>query len=99
MAKVKDPVCGMEIEPAAAAGKSASGEKTQYFCSTQCQQKFESNPGRYAAADDMAADREAKSEVKERNLTQKGGMTAPRFGSAGSGGLEFEGPPGKTGLE
>ena len=80
MAKVKDPVCGMEINAADAAATSSVGGETRYFCSTQCKQKFDASPDKY-----------------ERNLTQKGGVTAPRFGSAGSGGLEYEGPPGRSG--
>jgi Cu+-exporting ATPase len=95
MAKVKDPVCGMEIEAGAAAGQSTSGGSTYYFCSTQCQQKFNTNSSKYAAAGTVAHGGD-KIEALERNLTQKGGATAPRFGSAGSGGLEFEGPPGST---
>ena len=97
MAKVKDPVCGMEIDAGAAAAESRSGGQTQYFCSTQCRQKFEDDPGKYAASGAASSGREKHADVHERNLTQKGGVTAPRFGSAGSGGLEYEGPPGRTG--
>jgi YHS domain-containing protein len=49
---VIDPVCGMEIDPRTAAGKSEYQGKTYYFCSVGCKkafdkepQKFVSNPG------------------------------------------------------
>ncbi len=39
-----DPVCGMAVDPASAAGHSDFHGQTYYFCSTQCQRKFEANP-------------------------------------------------------
>ena len=39
--KVKDPVCGMVIEPATAAAHGTYGAETVYFCSTACQRTFE----------------------------------------------------------
>jgi YHS domain-containing protein len=44
----KDVVCGMQIDPAKAAGTSQYNGKTFYFCSASCQQKFDANPARYA---------------------------------------------------
>ena len=35
-----DPICGMTVDPATAAGSSRVGEQTFYFCSTSCKQKF-----------------------------------------------------------
>ena len=52
--KVKDPVCGMEINPAQAAGQREFGGATYYFCSDSCQQKFDADPAQYAAADTQA---------------------------------------------
>lgn len=95
MAKVKDPVCGMEIDSGAAAGESTTSGRTFYFCSSQCKQKFDLDPHTYAAS--AAGDAGTDGAEYERNLTKKDGVAAPRFGSAGSGGLEFEGPPGTTG--
>ena len=97
MAKVKDPVCGMQIDAGAAAGKSTAGGQVHYFCSTQCKQKFDANPGQYAVSGTAVKGTVGHADALERNLTKKGGVTAPRFGSAGSGGLEFEGPPGRSG--
>lgn len=44
----KDVVCGMQVEPAKAAGKSVYRGKTYYFCSGGCKSKFDSNPAQYA---------------------------------------------------
>jgi len=47
---VKDPVCGMSIEPGKAAAASVYRGQTHYFCSTSCRDKFEKAPEKYAAA-------------------------------------------------
>ena len=46
--KVKDPVCGMEIEAAAAAETRELRGKTFYFCSASCAEKFDKDPEAYA---------------------------------------------------
>ena len=40
----KDPVCGMQVDPAKAAGTGEYQGKTYYFCNAVCQRKFEENP-------------------------------------------------------
>ena len=45
---VKDPVCGMEIEPKTAAAKLEHEGQTYYFRSTACKKTFESGPHKYA---------------------------------------------------
>ena len=45
---VTDPVCGMTIDPATAAGSSEYDGKTIYFCSRGCKTKFDANPAQYA---------------------------------------------------
>ena len=52
--KVKDPVCGMEINPAQAAGQRDCSDATYYFCSDSCQAKFDADPAQYAMADTQA---------------------------------------------
>jgi Cu+-exporting ATPase len=47
---VTDPVCGMEIDPAKAAGRSEHGGRTYYFCSPGCKASFDEAPEEYAAA-------------------------------------------------
>jgi Cu+-exporting ATPase len=44
-----DPVCGMTVDPASAAGSVVHAGKTYYFCSTHCVQKFRANPETYLA--------------------------------------------------
>lgn len=46
-AKVKDPVCGMEVDPATAAAKSVYAGKTYYFCSQEDKDKFDKDPETY----------------------------------------------------
>jgi Cu2+-exporting ATPase len=46
---VKDPVCGMEIEPATAYGKTEYAGRTFYFCSKHCEEEFAKNPEKYAS--------------------------------------------------
>jgi YHS domain-containing protein len=48
MATVTDPVCGMEIDSAAAAASEEYGGKTYYFCSEGCHQQFVAAPEQYA---------------------------------------------------
>lgn len=45
--KVTDPVCGMVIDPATAAGKSVHAGKTYYFCSKDEKEKFDKDPEKY----------------------------------------------------
>ena len=44
---VKDLVCGMDIDPATAAGKSEHNGQTYYFCSHGCKKAFDENPEKY----------------------------------------------------
>jgi YHS domain-containing protein len=44
---VKDPVCGMDIDPRAAAGKSEYKGETYYFCSGGCKKAFDKDPEKY----------------------------------------------------
>ena len=44
----KDVVCGMQVEPAKAAGSSAYQGMTYYFCSPGCKAKFDASPPKFA---------------------------------------------------
>ncbi len=44
---VKDVVCGMDIDPETAAGKSEHEGTTYYFCAVGCKQDFDADPGKY----------------------------------------------------
>ncbi|MGA6827913.1 heavy metal translocating P-type ATPase [Nitrospira sp. NS4] len=43
----RDPVCGMMVQPAAAAGSHLHEGKTYYFCATSCLSKFKNDPAYY----------------------------------------------------
>ncbi len=45
-----DPVCGMTVEPATAAGQSDYKGKTYYFCSQHCVHAFRADPEKYLDA-------------------------------------------------
>jgi YHS domain-containing protein len=45
--KVKDPVCGMEIDKDQAFGMTQKWGKQIYFCSENCQNKFNTEPKQY----------------------------------------------------
>ncbi|MGB3434817.1 HAD-IC family P-type ATPase, partial [Achromobacter sp.] len=49
-AKVTDPICGMSIDPATAAGSAEYEGATYYFCSNHCVATFKEDPAKYAAA-------------------------------------------------
>ena len=47
---VKDPVCGMEIEPLSAFATRQFRGQTYHFCSQNCVTKFDAAPEKYALA-------------------------------------------------
>jgi YHS domain-containing protein len=44
---VKDPVCGMDVDPSKAAAKSQHNGVTYYFCAQSCKQKFDQKPDQF----------------------------------------------------
>jgi P-type Cu+ transporter len=56
----KDPVCGMTVDPARAAGSSEHGGHTVYFCSKGCKAKFDADPAKYAAPAEQVEDRRSR---------------------------------------
>jgi uncharacterized protein len=44
-----DPVCGMKVDPATAAGRSRYGDRTYSFCSADCKAAFDKNPQQFVA--------------------------------------------------
>ncbi len=44
---VKDPVCGMMVDPASAAASLEYGGKKWYFCNLRCLEKFRAEPDKY----------------------------------------------------
>ncbi|MGI9102315.1 MAG: heavy metal translocating P-type ATPase [Terriglobales bacterium] len=47
---VKDPVCGMTVDPATAKTKIEHQGQTYYFCSPGCAQKFTADPQKYLSS-------------------------------------------------
>ncbi len=45
--KVKDPVCGMSVDPKTAPAESEYMGKTYYFCAPGCKKAFDTNPAKY----------------------------------------------------
>lgn len=44
----RDPICGMDVDPATAAGSSTYKGKTYYFCAPGCKKEFDEDPEKYA---------------------------------------------------
>jgi Cu+-exporting ATPase len=45
---VTDGVCGMQVDPATAAGVSEYQGKRHFFCGAGCKRSFDANPQQYA---------------------------------------------------
>ena len=50
MSEAIDPVCGMSMEPAAAAAKREYEGKTYYFCGPGCAKAFDRSPQAFVDA-------------------------------------------------
>ncbi len=61
-----DPVCGMTVQPATAAGSHVYEGKTYYFCCQGCLTKFQSDPVKYL---------KAKAEPRSHAPSPTGGLT------------------------
>ncbi len=58
---VVDPVCGMRVDPARAAGSYEHKGQRYFFCSTSCLERFTANPEAYLHGDTHApSDRQAQ---------------------------------------
>ncbi|TPI42601.1 heavy metal translocating P-type ATPase [Mesorhizobium sp. B3-1-9] len=51
-AVVRDPVCGMTVDPAAGKPTAVHGGRTFHFCSERCRTKFQAEPEAYLSATD-----------------------------------------------
>jgi Cu+-exporting ATPase len=74
---VKDPVCGMTINPEKAAGHSEYGGQTVYFCSLGCKTKFDANPAKYAQANEGMRDSKPMKPAAPPPTAAKGEWTCP----------------------
>ena len=53
---VRDPVCGMAVDPAQPRGKAEHEGHAYYFCSPGCMHKFVSSPAKYLSSDHRAVE-------------------------------------------
>jgi Cu+-exporting ATPase len=53
---VKDPVCGMEVDPAGTKFHTTHSGSEYHFCSDGCRKKFESDPDTYLRPDSMRSE-------------------------------------------
>ena len=84
MNQVRDPVCGMIIDRDTAKARATYDGREVYFCSDECRRAFQADPARYVPGE---------AERHEAPYTATEHFAAPKFGSAGSGGLEDEPGP------
>ncbi|PBC10057.1 heavy metal translocating P-type ATPase [Mesorhizobium sp. WSM3859] len=91
-AVIRDPVCGMTVDPAAGKPTAEHGGRTFHFCSERCRNKFVAEPESYLTATDpvcgMSVDR-----ASARHFLRHHGQ-AFYFCSAGCQG-KFEAEPAK----
>ena len=82
---VKDPVCGMAVDPAQPRGKAEHEGRTYYFCSPGCMHKFVSSPAMYLAANRVPAQIPAQATVTlKANQDPVCGMTVDPSQAASS---------------
>ena len=60
---VRDPVCGMWVNPKNAADSYAFGGQTYYFCRPHCRTEFEADPDRYLGSREATAGPAAATET------------------------------------
>src|ERR1700722_4574888 len=59
VAREKDPVCGMMVDPQKAAKRVEYSGKNYYFCSVRCGERFAANPEKFLSAKEPAVMQEA----------------------------------------
>ena len=69
---VKDPVCGMTVDPARAAGKYEYEGTTYYFCNPRCLEKFQAEPKKYLAAQAPSADKSPQPRAEQMHAQPSG---------------------------
>ena len=84
---VVDPVCGMTIDPANAAGHAEHGGRTYYFCNPSCLQRFQADPVRFTAPAAAPTETPAANRVEytcpmHPEVRQFGPGTCPKCGMA-----------------
>lgn len=86
--QVKDPVCGMTVDPKKAAGQHQHLGVTYYFCSKSCQTKFIATPEKYlstpkdALVEKSAGDKRLYTCPMHPDVVQEGPGACPICGMA-----------------
>jgi P-type Cu+ transporter len=69
--KVKDPVCGMMVDPQKSAGKVEHGGKSYHFCSARCAERFQKDPQKFLSSPGTAAIQHAPAAPAPAQTTPK----------------------------
>lgn len=86
-----DPVCGMTVQPATAAGSYEYRGKKYYFCATRCLDTFRADPDYYLIPPEQRIPKPARISAHERvtyvcpmdpEVSQKGPGSCPKCGMA-----------------
>ncbi len=91
-AVVRDPVCGMIVDPAAGKPTAEHGGQTYHFCCAGCRAKFQADPAAYLEAKDPVCGMTVK-RASAKHFLRHGGR-GNYFCSAGCKG-KFEAEPAK----
>jgi Cu+-exporting ATPase len=84
---VKDPVCGMWVDPEKARGSAVYKDQNYYFCSPRCSERFKADPEKYFVAKPSAG------------LVQLGGIAPARSAATQKPAAATEpAPSGKAGV-
>ena len=81
----KDVVCGMQVDPAKAAGSSEYNGKTYYFCSKSCKTKFDANPAQYSKSEHSGGVSGGKGQERRGRGRHCNGSEGVRYGAGGHG--------------
>jgi Cu+-exporting ATPase len=76
---VKDPVCGMSVDPASTRHRAQHAGKTFYFCSAGCSERFKSDPERVlgkSAKDEHPSRRDAVGQ-RDSRISEKDTYVCP----------------------
>ena len=87
---VRDPVCGMEVDPHQAAGRAEHRGATYYSCSPGCQAKFEADPDRYLQAEPQSVPAFHEGEAVEYTCPMHPEIRRPGPGSCPICGMALE---------
>src|SRR3954453_9903503 len=87
----KDPVCGMDVDPATAQHRSEHDGATYVFCSPHCKARFEADPATYLHPEDAdEVDQEVAQEVAEYTCPMHPEVRQPGPGSCPICGMALE---------